>query len=155
MVALWPLWYKSNAVSPRLRIGLYGALVRSKLKFNMHISCPTQTEIKRLEVVHRKHLRRMSGMIYPVITNGRLYKISRQLPLLRIVLRQRWNLFGNASKAQSTISPCKQFSSIGSKSERSIHQRFEPQYHWDWIRNCQRLDLLRQMRKIWTDSSRR
>ena len=80
--------------------------VLDKAKHNLYFPtwALTQAEEKKLDAFHRKQLKRVVGIRYPVkITNKALYKQCNERPLSLYVLENRWRLFGHILRRDREI----------------------------------------------------
>lgn len=82
---------------------MYGALVVPVVMYNSSCSALTQAEEKKLDAMHRNHLRAIIGIRWPRrITNERLYnqcKVAATLsPRVRVF---RWRMFGHVLRMDS------------------------------------------------------
>ena len=78
--------------------------MKSVLTYNCSTWALTQAEEKKLDAFHRKQLKRVVGIRYPVkITNKALYKQCNERPLSLYVLENRWRLFGHILRRDREI----------------------------------------------------
>ena len=90
------VWIKGRKLKSQTKVHLYKSLVKSILLYNCSTWALTQSEEEKLNVFHRKQLRRVLNIKYPVkITNKALYKKCQEKPLSLQILESRWNLFGH------------------------------------------------------------
>ncbi|GFR68216.1 hypothetical protein ElyMa_000271800 [Elysia marginata] len=83
---------------------LYKALVKSVLTYNCGTWAPTQSQEERLNAFHRKQLKKVLNIKYPVkITNSSLYNKCNERPLSIFILESRWRLFGHILRRDSQI----------------------------------------------------
>lgn len=74
----------------------YNALVLSVLLYNSATWGVSQSVVRKLEVFHRGHLRRVLGVRWPYkISNEDLYRRCNAEPLGSIIKRLRWKMFGH------------------------------------------------------------
>ncbi|GFR92539.1 hypothetical protein ElyMa_006203400 [Elysia marginata] len=65
---------------------------------------PTQSQEERLNAFHRKQLKKVLNIKYPVkITNSSLYNKCNERPLSIFILESRWRLFGHILRRDSQI----------------------------------------------------
>eukprot|EP01034_Spumella_vulgaris_P021843 gene21843-27914_t len=93
---MWRLWFRNKLVSQTVRLRMYNAYIMPLLTYNIGALGVCATEMDKLDVAHRHHLRLLRRIHYPNhITNENLYKTCNSEPITTIALRQRWNLFGH------------------------------------------------------------
>ena len=64
----------------------------------------TKAEEKKMDIFHRKQLRRILGIRYPTkITNGRLYQKTGERPISETMRRSRWKLLGHILRREDKI----------------------------------------------------
>ena len=64
----------------------------------------TLTEEEKINAFHRKQLKKVQNIKFPVkITNKSLYKKCQEKPLSLQILKARWNLFGHILRRDSDI----------------------------------------------------
>ena len=101
--ALEKLWSRSKYVKLHTRLHAYTALVQSVLLYNAGTWGLTQNLARKLDVVHRKHLRRIVGIKWPQrISNENLYSLCKASPLSERITRLRWQLFGHVLRLEKT-----------------------------------------------------
>jgi hypothetical protein len=82
--------------SLKSRMNAYNAFVLPVLLFNAGAWGVCESVIKKIEVFHRKQLRRVLGVRWPFkISNKALYEKCGANPLGLAIRRFRWNLFGH------------------------------------------------------------
>ena len=87
-------WSKKIPLNKRLV--LYEALVVSILMYNSSCWAAPNTVLEKLDVVHRRHLRKILNYKYPgIISNKNLYKRCNTEPLSARVERSRWRMLGH------------------------------------------------------------
>ena len=71
---LWSLWLRPQRVSLKRRLRLYEALVISVLMYNASCWAVPATQLKRVDTMQRRHLRRILRIRWPHrISNEALY----------------------------------------------------------------------------------
>ncbi|GFR58493.1 Williams-Beuren syndrome chromosomal region 27 protein [Elysia marginata] len=86
------------------KLKLYKALVKSVLTYNCGTWALTQSQEERLNAFHRKQLKKVLNIKYPVkITNSSLYNKCNERPLSIFILDSRWRLFGHILRRDSQI----------------------------------------------------
>ena len=104
LAKLQNVWIRGDKIKKKTKIKLYRALVKSVLTYNCSTWALTQTEEKQLDAFHRKQLKRVLGIRYPVrITNKSLYKQCEEQPLSIYILECRWRLFGHILRRDREI----------------------------------------------------
>ena len=91
------LWLRGHQIPLKKRILLYEAQVVSVMLYNSSSWAVTASDLKKLDVTHRHHLRTIIGIKWPngVISNINLYQRCNTRPLSERVAQSRWNLFGH------------------------------------------------------------
>ena len=98
------IWIAGDKIKRKTKIKLYKALVRSILTYNCGTWALTQSEEEKLDAFHRKQLRKVLNIKYPVkITNKSLYKICDEKPISLYALENRWRLFGHILRRHTEI----------------------------------------------------
>ncbi|GFS05213.1 endonuclease-reverse transcriptase [Elysia marginata] len=93
---------RQNHKNTKLKI--YKALVKSVLTYNCGTWAPTQSQEERLNAFHRKKLKKVLNIKYPVkITNSSLYNKCNERPLSIFIHESRWRLFGHILRRDSQI----------------------------------------------------
>ncbi|GFS08886.1 endonuclease-reverse transcriptase [Elysia marginata] len=105
LVKLKNVWYlKGDKITKNTKLKLYKALVKSVLTYNCGTWAPTQSQEERLNAFHRKQLKNVLNIKYPVkITNSSLYNKCNERPLSIFILESRWRLFGHILRRDSQI----------------------------------------------------
>ena len=99
------MWVRGDKLKKKTKLKLYRTLVKSVLTYNCSTWALTQAEEKKLDAFHRKQLKRVVGIRYPVkITNKALYKQCNKRPLSVYVLENRWRFFGHILRRDREIS---------------------------------------------------
>ena len=90
------LWIRNIYISEKLRLKLYDSLVKPILIYNAGTWGISKTDEKNLNSFHRRQLRRVLNMKYPItISNVNLYKRTGTRPLSLEILEARWRMFGH------------------------------------------------------------
>ncbi len=93
---MYRLWLRDSLVSQGRRLRMYNAYVLPILCYNAGTVGPTEVNMRKLDVAHRKQLRIVLRMHYPVIvSNVKLYQLCRCVSLSCVFRRRRWSLFGH------------------------------------------------------------
>ncbi|GFS23376.1 hypothetical protein ElyMa_006975700 [Elysia marginata] len=104
LVKLKNVWLKGDKITKNTKLKLYKALVKSVLTYNCGTWAPTQSQEERLNAFHRKQLKKVLNIKYPVkITNSSLYNKCNERPLSIFILESRWRLFGHILRRDSQI----------------------------------------------------
>ena len=86
----------SNKIPLDKRLLLYEALVVSVMMYNSSCWAVPKCVLEKLDVVHRRHLRKILNYRYPnIISNDNLYKRCNVEPLSVRVDRNRWRMLGH------------------------------------------------------------
>ena len=95
---------RGDKLKKKTKLKLYRALVKSVLTCNFPTWALTQAEEKKLDAFHKKQLKRVVEIRYPVkTTNKALYKQCNERPLSLYVLETRWRLFGHILRRDREI----------------------------------------------------
>ena len=90
------VWIKGDKIKRKTKLKLYRSLVKSILVYNCGTWALTKSEEEKLNAFHRKQLRKVLNIKYPVkITNSSLYNKCEEHPLSIYILENRWRLFGH------------------------------------------------------------
>ena len=101
---LYHVWMKGNKLKTTTKIQLYKSHVKSILLYNCSTWALTLTEEEKINAFHRKQLKKVLNIKFPVkITNKSLYKKFQEKPLSLQILKARWNLFGHILRRDSDI----------------------------------------------------
>ena len=104
LVKLNNVWIRKDRIKKNTRLKLYRTLVKCLLTYNCGTWALTKTEEEKLDSFHRKQLRKILGIKYPVIiTNKSLYKKCNETPLSLQILESRWRLFGHILRRDECI----------------------------------------------------
>ena len=99
MVALHKMnnvWIRNDRVRQKSKLKLYRALVKPILTYNSGTWSPTQKEEDDLDAFHRKQLRKVLNVKYPVKMRSRtVYRLTNEEMLSIDLLKNRWKLFGH------------------------------------------------------------
>ncbi|GFR61842.1 hypothetical protein ElyMa_000114500 [Elysia marginata] len=88
----------------KTKLKLYKALVKSVLTYNCGTWALAQSQEERLNAFHRKQLKKVLNVKYPVkITNSSLYSKCNEGHLPIFILESRWRLFGHILRRDSQI----------------------------------------------------
>jgi hypothetical protein len=91
------VWLAGSKISVERKIRIYEAQVVSILLYNCNSWAAPQTSLEELNIVHRKHLRRILHIKWPtsVISNKALYARCKVTPLSTRVMWYRWRMLGH------------------------------------------------------------
>jgi hypothetical protein len=91
------VWLAGSKISVERKIRIYEAQVVSILLYNCNSLAAPQTSLEQLNIVHRKHLRRILHIKWPtsVISNKALYARCKVTPLSTRVMWYRWRMLGH------------------------------------------------------------
>ena len=105
MAALYKMnnvWIRNDRVKQSTKIKLYKTLVKPILMYNSGTWSPTLKEEDDLDGFHRKQLRLVLNVKYPVkMRNKTVYRITKEEILSITLLRNRWKLFGHIMRLHS------------------------------------------------------
>ena len=90
------LWIRKDRIKQSTKLKLYKTLVKPVLLYNSGTWSPTQKEEEDLDGFHRKQLRIVLNVKYPVKMRSKtVYRITKEELLSISILRNRWKLFGH------------------------------------------------------------
>ncbi len=91
------VWLTGSKISVQKKILIYEAQVVSILLYNCNSWAAPQASFEELDVVHRRHLRRILNIRWPkgVISNNALYSRCNVTPLSTRVKWYRWRMLGH------------------------------------------------------------
>jgi len=91
------VWLKGKKISLSRKLKLYEAQVVSVMLYNANSWTAKATMLKKLDITHRKHLRKILNIRWPVsvISNKTLYERCQTRPLSERVDEMRWRMFGH------------------------------------------------------------
>ena len=91
------LWLQGSKIPLKRKLTVYDAQVVSVLLYNCSSWSAPQNVMAKLDVCHRKHLRRILNIYWPkgVISNKELYRRCQVTPITERVRKARWTLFGH------------------------------------------------------------
>ena len=99
---LWCQGPKRSQITEERKIRLYDSLVVSVLLYNCCCWAVTQTVLESINVVHRKHLRRILNIYWPnTISNKALYARTQTKPLSERVEKARWTMLGHVLRSDN------------------------------------------------------
>ena len=86
----------SSHLPLKTRMRIYNCYVLPMFTYNIATLGITDTQMKRLDVLHRKQLRIVCRIFYPRrIRNIALYKLTESVPITNMALKYRWKFFGH------------------------------------------------------------
>ena len=104
LMKLKNIWIGADKIRRATKVKLYKALVKSILTYNCGTWALTQAEAEKLDAFHRKQLKQVLNIKYPVrITNNSLYRKCNERPLSTQILESRWRLFGHILRRDEDI----------------------------------------------------
>ena len=90
------IWIRKDIIKQGLRLKLYKSIVKPILLYNSGTRSPTKNEEEQLDAFHRKHLRKVVSVKFPVTMRNRIvYRNSSEEILSLKFLENRWKLFGH------------------------------------------------------------
>jgi len=97
----------------------YRAFVLPHFMNGMYSHVLNHSDMVKLEVVHRRHLRRITRTHYPhFISNVHLYQRAKAKRLVHYFMKQRWNLFGSVLREEFHTTQFQEMESFFSKKIR-------------------------------------
>ncbi len=92
--SMWRTWRSVKEVSVSKRMALYNACVKPMFLYNIACTALTEANTQYLEKAHRRHLRHILRVYYPmVITNRALYRRTNARMLRADIIQARWRFF--------------------------------------------------------------
>ena len=118
---MWKTW-NAKEVSLPVRVRLYNACIKSILLYNIAAGAYGETQIRKLESAHRRHLRLLLRVRWPdVVKNEDVYARTRTVTIRTDILRARWRYFRKAllrpRDHDNPINPCAMYAYF-----KHIHQ---------------------------------
>ena len=99
------IWIKKDKIKEDLRIKMYKSIIKPVMLYNSSTWGITKEEEKNLNSFHRKQLRRILNVKYPIIMkNKEIYSKTGEKPISLEIVANRWRMFGHALR-MSTKSP--------------------------------------------------
>ena len=97
-------WLNGPNIPLCIKIRLYDALVASVMLYNSNSWSAPSAAVEKLDVCHRKHLRRILNIYWPKgkITNIELYRRCKTQKLSDRVKKMRWYMFGHILRSDIT-----------------------------------------------------
>ena len=90
------VWMQGSRINLKTKIKIYEAYVVSVMLYNCNSWAAPQAVLNKLDVCHRKHLRQILRMTYPIIiSNKALYERCEVRPLSERVTYARWKMLGH------------------------------------------------------------
>jgi hypothetical protein len=91
------VWLQGPKIPLRTKIKLYDSLVASVILYNSNSWAAPAVFLDKLDITHRKHLRRILNIYWPkgVISNTELYKRCNTNKLSERACKYRWTMFGH------------------------------------------------------------
>ena len=90
------VWMQGSKINLKIKIKIYEAYVTSVMLYNCNSWATPQNLFDKLDICHRKHLRQILKMTYPIIiSNKALYKRCGVTPLSERVTYARWKMLGH------------------------------------------------------------
>ena len=96
------IWENGHRIDLTTRLKLYEALVVSVLLYNCNSWAAPKNVIEKVDICHRKHLRKILRIYYPAtISNVHLYKRCNTRPLSEKIAKARWTMLGHVLRSES------------------------------------------------------
>jgi hypothetical protein len=98
------IWLKKTDISLQRKLQIYEAQVVSILLYNCGTWAASQTTLEKLDITHRKHLRRILNIRWPgVSSNKSTYQRCNAEPLSTRVAVSRWRLLGHILRGDKDV----------------------------------------------------
>jgi len=105
LLGMTKIWLKGNPISLKTKLRLYAVTVLPHLLYNIHTAALTAAEVERLNVAHRRHLRKVMGIYWPNVLGVRAtYASSGVRPISIDIVKRRWQFLGHILRG-STLAP--------------------------------------------------
>jgi hypothetical protein len=102
------IWRNYKHIRLSTKIKMYNTYILPIMMYNMGSCATTELNMNKIDVAHRKHLRRIMGVHYPnKISNEKLYKNTSTEPLTNKIYEMRWKLFGHILRQEDERIPPK------------------------------------------------
>ena len=89
-------WFRPYKMTIKQRMRLYNIYIIPIIRYNLGSIAYSQTQLDKLDSHHRKQLRQVLRIFYPVkIHNKQLYNMMNSSPVTILAMEQRWKLFGH------------------------------------------------------------
>ena len=97
-------WLNGPKIPLCIKIRLYDAVVASVMLYNSNSWSAPSAAVEKLDVCHRKHLRRILNIYWPKgkITNNEFYRRCNTQKLSDRVKKMRWFMFGHILRSDTT-----------------------------------------------------
>ena len=96
--------WKNPYISMNNKINIYNVYVKSILIYNCSTWCNSKAISDRIDIIHRKHLRKALNIHYPKrISNENLYRMTRSAPISEFVRRRRIKHLGHVLRRETTV----------------------------------------------------
>ena len=103
--SLSKIWSNRKLVGEKRRLRLFKAFVLPHLSYNIAVLALTPTLEKKLDVAHRRMLRKTFGIFYPkLISNEDLYHRAASEPMSSKARNARWTFLGHILRRSNTAS---------------------------------------------------
>ena len=98
------VWIRKDKISQKRKMLLYKTLVKPVLLYNCGTWGVTAATEKKMDAFHRKQLKRVLNIKYPtIISNEKLYEISKEKPISQTMRASRWKLLGHILRRDQDI----------------------------------------------------
>jgi len=96
-----PVW-RSRTYSKHTKLRIFKSCVISTLLYGAEMWRVTSTDMERLDIFHRKCLRRILGIFWPyTISNCELYERAREGPISETLKVRRWRWIGHVLRREN------------------------------------------------------
>ena len=105
LLSMTKIWLKGNPISLKTKLRLYGVTVLQYMLYNIHTAALTGGEVEKINVAHRRHLRKVMGIYWPIVLGVRAtYKSSGTRPISIGIVKRRWQFLGHILRG-SALAP--------------------------------------------------
>jgi hypothetical protein len=100
----WKLWLRREHVKLPTRLRMYNSCVLPVMLYNAGCLDLCDSELHKLDVLQRKHIRIILGIFYPnIIHNYNLYKMTNQMPISVQIVQKRLTILGHVLRLKEDI----------------------------------------------------
>ncbi len=102
------LWKRKKHITAETKLALYQTTIISVLTYNLGSNAAHENHRRKLDCIHRKHLRQILNIYYPnKISNQELYARCKTTSISQQIREMRWNLFGHLLRLEVDTPPQK------------------------------------------------
>lgn len=126
---LFKLWSRHDKIKQETRIRLFKAFVMPHFHYNLAAQALTNRLEMKLDIAHRKLLRRLIRMVYPnKISNEELYIKTASQPISHSAKRARWAYVGHILRRDGDHHPAAQAMRTFFRAKECCARRLDPMH---------------------------